>query len=460
MSHKLGIIVPYRNRYSQLEKFLEHTKFYLDNRGYHYVIIVVEQDNASSFNRGMLCNIGFKEAVEQGCDYVVFHDVDLLPKKVDYGYADIPLHLATHNLPFDTYFGGVTLFPVDVFKKINGFSNYYWGWGFEDDDLLYRCRKRRVKLNIISQKVKDSFRSSLRFNGINSKVTLNNVLDVKKSFSIGIKVILEDYSLDHEKPSDKFTLVNIPGFDLSLHYSSFKRFIFEFFNSAKNYRQVYSSVKDNLENYVFVTYNKDEKLVKLFIDGIKVQELVVDKPFLNYNRKKEIYIGSDKSGKNGFKGCLTNFSLFDKDLEEKEVKSIFDNQNFPITQNYKDYYSNSHLKTYYDSSILKDYKLVDISGNGIEGIIENCELLENTTGYRKVKYTPGRRESTFTELKHESSGFNKGRWKSDLTRWNQLRYHNEVLTDSITKKEGLNTCEFTLYGKVDKARVIRLNVGI
>ena len=174
MNHKLGIIVPYRNRYSQLEKFLEKTKYYLENRDYNYTIIIVEQDDASSFNRGMLCNIGFKEAIKQKCDYVIFHDVDMLPKVVDYSYADIPLHLATQNLPFDSYFGGVTLFPVKVFKEINGFSNYYWGWGFEDDDLLYRCKKNNIKIRTIEQTTKDKYSSNLRLNGDNSRITLNN----------------------------------------------------------------------------------------------------------------------------------------------------------------------------------------------------------------------------------------------------------------------------------------------
>jgi hypothetical protein len=30
---------------------------------------------------------------------------------------------------FDTYFGGVTLFPVKAFEEIDGYSNKYWGWG-------------------------------------------------------------------------------------------------------------------------------------------------------------------------------------------------------------------------------------------------------------------------------------------------------------------------------------------
>ena len=154
--NKLGIIVPYRNRHEHLEQFKEHITSYLDSNSYDdYVVIVVEQDDANLFNRGMLLNIGFKEAKKQQCDYVVFHDVDMLPLYVNYSYYDKPLHLATNfvleegekdRTIFDEYFGGVTLFPSDVFEKIDGYSNKYWGWGYEDDDLRFRCEENNIPL--------------------------------------------------------------------------------------------------------------------------------------------------------------------------------------------------------------------------------------------------------------------------------------------------------------------------
>jgi hypothetical protein len=95
--HKLGIIVPYRNRFDHLEEFKKSIVEYLDSNSYeNYVIIIVNQDDAKLFNRGMLLNIGFKEAKKQRCDYVVFHDVDMLPEYVNYSYSDKPIHLATN----------------------------------------------------------------------------------------------------------------------------------------------------------------------------------------------------------------------------------------------------------------------------------------------------------------------------------------------------------------------------
>ena len=127
--------------------------------GVDFEIIVVEQSDDKPFNRGKLLNVGFLEAKRLECNYVVFHDVDMLPVDVDYSYSDIPIHLATNFISppeekervlFDTYFGGVTMFPIDVFEDIDGYSNKYWGWGYEDDDLLYRCIKKGVNLETLN----------------------------------------------------------------------------------------------------------------------------------------------------------------------------------------------------------------------------------------------------------------------------------------------------------------------
>ena len=35
--------------------------------------------------------------------------------------------------------------PPMQFKKVNGFSNQFWGWGGEDDDMSNRIRNKKLK---------------------------------------------------------------------------------------------------------------------------------------------------------------------------------------------------------------------------------------------------------------------------------------------------------------------------
>jgi len=128
--HKLGIIIPYRRRVEQIDFFVKYMTNYLKDKNIRYEIIVIDQDDAKQFNRGILLNIGYVYAKKLKCDYIVFHDVDMIPIDVDYSYSDIPLHLATDfftvenekkSVIFEEYLGGVTMFTIYVVEKINGY---------------------------------------------------------------------------------------------------------------------------------------------------------------------------------------------------------------------------------------------------------------------------------------------------------------------------------------------------
>lgn len=140
---KLAIVVPFRNREQHLVKFVPHMEKFLKNEKIPFEILIIEQGDNKEFNRAKLLNVGYAEFPD--FDYYAFHDVDMLPVDSDYSYVDGPTHLASraeqfdYKLPYDGYFGGVTLFDKESFVKINGYSNEYWGWGAEDDDVLLRC---------------------------------------------------------------------------------------------------------------------------------------------------------------------------------------------------------------------------------------------------------------------------------------------------------------------------------
>ena len=140
---KLAIIVPFRNREQHLVQFIPHMEKFLKDENISFEILIIEQGDNKEFNRAKLLNVGYAEFPD--FDYYAFHDVDMLPVDSDYSYVDGPTHLASraeqfdYKLPYDGYFGGVTIFDKASFVKINGYSNEYWGWGAEDDDVLLRC---------------------------------------------------------------------------------------------------------------------------------------------------------------------------------------------------------------------------------------------------------------------------------------------------------------------------------
>ena len=149
---KLAIIVPYRNRKKQLNRFVKHIDKFFSDKDIDYHIFVIEQLDDKPFNQGKLLNVGFMK--NKDYDYFAFHDVDLLPQDVDYSYPkDKPIHLGSYTseydyeLQFADYFGGVTLFTREQYELVNGRSNNYWGWGYEDDDLLFRCKEAGLPID-------------------------------------------------------------------------------------------------------------------------------------------------------------------------------------------------------------------------------------------------------------------------------------------------------------------------
>jgi GT2 family glycosyltransferase len=47
-----------------------------------------------------------------------------------------------YRLIYNNYFGGVTALSKEQFENVNGFSNSFYGWGGEDDDLFHRVEKK------------------------------------------------------------------------------------------------------------------------------------------------------------------------------------------------------------------------------------------------------------------------------------------------------------------------------
>ena len=153
--NKLAIIVPFRDRYDHLKKFIPHMRSYLKNKDVDYNIFIVEQVDNKPFNRAKLLNIGFSET-KNDYNYFCFHDIDLLPVNddCDYSYCLGVCKLSYYVSQFNfqprpiNELGGVTMFDKKSYIEVNGYSNNYWGWGVEDNDLGERCRKKNITFSL------------------------------------------------------------------------------------------------------------------------------------------------------------------------------------------------------------------------------------------------------------------------------------------------------------------------
>ena len=472
---KLGIIVPYRDRESHLKVFNKKMSDYLKSQNIEYEIIVVEQSDNKPFNRGKLLNVGYFKAKELLCDYMVFHDVDMVPMDVDYSYSEIPIHLATDfevdtiklkNLQFDDYFGGVTMFSMETFEKINGYSNLYWGWGFEDDDLLFRCKQKNIELDskIIGKKdVKNLY--GLYFNGDNSyvKIPKKSFLNFDSDFSILVSFKPDDITANPNSEYDEYTVFSIPGYDTCISYNSFRRYKIDVWDVNNNCTSINSEILTNHFTQICLTYSFEKNEIGFYQDGILLKKEKLKYPVKDYSSEEFIYLGAgnpNREDANFFKGIISDFAIYDCVLEPKELKILSENvlEN-SLLQDFRAYKSSDNLVLYYDSKIFKNKNLIDLTLNETSAAIVNTHFVKSKESLGKEMDVPYRRKSKFKLLTHKTNSWDGRSWVHRETRINQLKFLNEILKGLYDiNKDGLNNCQFQTIGDVSVGKHHHISV--
>jgi len=468
VTHKLGIIVPYRDREQQLKRFLSHMKKYI--KDIDYEIFIVEQADDKPFNRGKLLNAGYKYAVDKGCDYFVFHDVDMLPEDVDYSYSDKPLHLATHlqehdyETSFFDYFGGVTMFTKEDFKTINGFSNEYWGWGFEDDDLLIRCIESELKVDMDSSGNSDIQEyNSFKFTGDKSFLKLEgkNTILLEDEFTICVMVKPSDIELSENKEYDEFPIFSIPGYDMGLFYNSFRRFFCQVYDETK---KPYSITSDILgERWVHLTMKLgSNNLLSFYVDGKKVGEIELEEPILKLSTDY-IFIGAsnDKShNTNFFSGLISDIEIYDIALTDDEIIEIYKNPIKPKLRNFGDFKSSEFLYTQILPELSSLTQSVDIAGQ-YTVLLNNIYLYKSKHSFKSFLPKPCRRDGRFISLKHKTNSSIENKWVHSETRKNQLKYYNQVRKDiDDFRIDGLSTLRYKEISKITNDIVTQISIEL
>lgn len=469
VNHKLGIIVPYRDREQQLKRFLSHMKDYI--KDIDYEIFIIEQADDKPFNRGKLLNAGYKYAIDKGCDYFVFHDVDMLPEDVDYSYSDKPLHLATHlqehdyETTFFDYFGGVTMFTKEDFKTINGFSNEYWGWGFEDDDLLIRCLDSNLQLDMDSNG-SDNIQEieSFKFDGNDSFIKLSTDKKLhllEDEFTISVMVKPENIKLSVNKDYDEFPILSIPGYNIGLFYNSFRRFFCQAYDVDKKSHSVSTDIVGDRWVHLTMVYENSDTL-KFYMNGELVGIEKMNNEILQLP-SNEIYVGignGKPTNKDFFYGLISSIEIYDIALTDDEIVEISQNPTKPKLRNFGNFKSSEFLYTQILPELSSSTTCIDLGGK-YDVYLNNIYLYKSRESFKTFLPKPHRRNSRFVSLEHKSNSSVGNKWIHRETRKNQLKYYNDV-REGIDdfRIDGLNTLRYKEIKKEETNLVTKVSIEL
>jgi len=288
MNHKLGVCVPYRNRELHLNEFIPKVGKFLKDSNIEFKMYFAHQIDDKLFNRGAMKNIAAKHAFEDGCDYIVWHDIDMIPEdsSCDYSFPkDNPQHIAVrisqsdYKLKYFEYFGGAVIFSKEQVEKTNGYSNNYWDWGMEDDDLFWRCYLEGM-LDVTTTSM-DTFSSHLYFNGEDSKIIVPKETLPKgffqREFEISILAKAEHQQHkapihligDNEAKFYEYPIFRIPGEDFGLSFNNSRAFTLQFFNTFHQHNYMWIKRYDNLWTWITAKFNPRERKVNYFLNGVE-----------------------------------------------------------------------------------------------------------------------------------------------------------------------------------------------
>jgi hypothetical protein len=446
---KLGICIPYRNRKEHIEKLIPELTNYLNKQKIPHKFYVGHQVDDKLFNRGAMKNIAAHYAFQDGCDYIAWHDVDMVPHddSCDYSYpTKNPIHIATmlskydYGLGYDQYFGGVVLFTKEQVEKTNGYSNDYWDWGQEDDDLFWRCYFEGYTTGKIFKSYKN--RIVANFNGTSSIFASETNREISKSLNENHTIsILFKADQQHDKVpiwlvGDKdrkfieYPIIRKDGsWTWGLSFNNSRAVTSVCFDTNGVHYYNWAKRFENLWTWVTMSYNKKTKKQYLFINnelisnlnGVKVNApFIVEGDLRKHDLLKVFLFGFCNHQNVYYKGQISEIKIYDKFFDD--VDGIFDNN------------EDSNLKLHYEFTRGQIELVQDLGCDSHEVTYtqEDIDVIENILPYR--------REGVFDCLFHVDEGYVNGQWaKGETTARNEKRFVTEMQQQKINyKEEGFN----------------------
>jgi len=434
--HYLGVCIPYRDngdgvRKEHLDTLVPYLTKFLNDRNIKHKVFIGHQVDDKLFNRSGTKNAAFLAAKEEGCDYVAFHDVDMLPEDgADYSYPeDNPVHIATYlsqwdyNLRDVEYFGGVVLFTIEQFEAVNGYHTNYWGWGMEDDDLFWRCHLKGMTND--KSLYGPGKKAVCKFDGVEDHILIKSSRTLhnfnSRSFEIEMLVKPEhDYDNqyligDSNRKHLQYPIFSRSGWDHTISYTNSKA-ISNTMWSWKN-EILYSWAKRYPKQWTLINVKVDDrkKHIRLQINGEDADArhgTGTESP-LEYFVPLKRYGGS-----NMFLGKGN-----DTNENHKPFKGSI--ATFKITN------SRGEVVLDYDFDVIQNSIVNDESGNDNHGIMFGCTIEEEVIDEIPFTVVPHRRFSRFKCLPHEDEGIVNGKFAKDTTQENEKLYRLKMQENKI-----------------------------
>lgn len=444
MKHKLGICIPYRNRKEHLDKLIPHLTEHLNKQGIDHKFYVGHQVDDELFNRGLMKNIAAHYAFNDGCDYIAWHDVDMLPhEECDYTYpSENPIHIATklskynYGIGYDQYFGGVVLFTKEQVEKTNGYSNDYWDWGQEDDDLFWRCYFEGMTTGRVIKTEQDKLIANL--NGDDSAIYIPTNREISSCLHNDHTITLtfnaeqqqEKVPIwlvgDEQKRFIEYPLLRKEGsWTWGLSFNNSRAVTMQLFDRNGLHHYNWAKRFENMWTQVTLSYNSEEKKAYFYINDELISQMngvkqnipfPINSDLRTHDSIKPFLLGFCSHSNNYYKGKISNFKIYNKFFEN--IKDLDKNRGNLVLDG-----------DFNDENIIK---------RNVEFTREDIEIVENII--------PFRREGRFYCLPHIDEGFVNGRWaKGETTARNEKRFVTEMQQRKIDyKNDGMNTLKYNL----------------
>jgi len=134
----------------QIGRFYDNLSVYLEAHGIDYHIFVVAQVDSNGFNRGAVINAGVHMVMHQRFDYICMHDIDRWPLAgLPPEWYSFPKEGQAMHPHYEPVAGAILLLRTTDYLRAGGFSNHFWGWGWEDNDLAERLSHVGIEIKTI-----------------------------------------------------------------------------------------------------------------------------------------------------------------------------------------------------------------------------------------------------------------------------------------------------------------------